>query len=91
MFRKFAIAAVAVATLATAAVTITPNEAYAGNRNRGGALAAGAIIGLAAGAIIASQAKPRYYAPVRCHNEPVHRWSPYHGQYIVVGYRQVCY
>ncbi|MCW1404525.1 hypothetical protein [Roseibium salinum] len=95
MFRKFAIAAVAVATLATAAVTITPNEAFAGNRNRGGALAAGAIIGLAAGAIIASQAKPRYYAPVyapvRCHNEPVQRWSPYHGQYIVVGYRQVCF
>ena len=47
MFRKFAIAAVAVATMATAAVTITPNEAHAKNRH-GGAIAAGAIIGLAA-------------------------------------------
>jgi hypothetical protein len=90
MFRKFAIAAVAVATMATAAVTITPNEAHAKNR-RGGAIAAGAIIGLAAGAIIASQAQPRYYQPVRCQNRPVTRWSPYHGRYIVVGYQRVCY
>lgn len=90
MFRKFAIAAVAVATMATAAVTITPNEAQA--KNRGGAVAAGAIIGLAAGAIIASQAqRGPYYAPVRCRNQPVRRWSPYYGRYVVVGYRQVCY
>ncbi|WP_299820240.1 tyrosyl-tRNA synthetase [uncultured Roseibium sp.] len=90
MFRKFAIAAVTVATVATAAVTMTSNEAQAGNR-RGGAIAAGAIIGLAAGAIIASQAQPRYHAPVRCHNQPVRRWNPYYRQYVVVGYRQVCY
>ncbi|MEE4013492.1 tyrosyl-tRNA synthetase [Roseibium sp. FZY0029] len=89
MFRKFAIAAVAVATMATAAVTITPNEAHA--KNRGGAIAAGAIIGLAAGAIIASQAQPRYYQPVRCQNRPVTRWSPYYGRYVVVGYQRVCY
>ncbi len=89
MFRKFAIAAVTVATMATAAVTITPNEAHA--KNRAGAIAAGAIIGLAAGAIIASQAQPRYYQPVRCRNEPVRRWNPYYRQYVVVGYRQVCY
>lgn len=89
MFRKFAIAAVTVATVATAAVAITPNEAHA--KNRAGAVAAGAIIGLAAGAIIASQARPQYYAPVRCRNQPIRRWSPYYRQYIVVGYRQVCY
>jgi len=89
MFRKFSIAAVAVAAIATATVAITPNEAYA--KNRAGAVAAGAIIGLAAGAIIASQAQPRYYQPVRCENRPVHRWSPYYGRYVVVGYQQVCY
>lgn len=90
MFRKFAIAAVTVATVATAAVTITPNEAQAKNRH-GGAVAAGAIIGLAAGAIIASQARPHYYTPVRCSNQPIRRWNPYYRQYVVVGYRQVCY
>jgi len=89
MFRKFAIAAVTVATMATAAVTMTPGEAHA--KNRAGAVAAGAILGLAAGAIIASQAQPRYYAPVRCRNQPVRRWDPYYRQYVVVGYRQVCY
>ena len=89
MFRKFAIAAVTVATVATAAITIAPSEAHA--KNRAGAVAAGAIIGLAAGAIIASQAQPRYYQPVRCHNQPIRRWSPYQRQYVVVGYRQVCY
>lgn len=90
MFRKFAIAAVAVATVATAAVTITPNEAHAKNR-RAGAVAAGAIIGLAAGAIIANQNRPRYYAPVRCSYRPVTRWDPYYGRYVVVAHRQVCY
>lgn len=89
MFRKFAIAAVTVATVATAAVTMTPTEAHA--KNRAGAVAAGAILGLAAGAIIANQAQPRYYQPVRCHNQPVRQWSPYYRQYVVVGYRQVCY
>lgn len=90
MFRKFAIAAVTVATVATAAVSLAPAEAHA--KNRAGAVAAGAIIGLAAGAIIASQARqPRYYQPVRCHNKPVRRWDPYYRQYVVVGYRRVCY
>jgi hypothetical protein len=89
MFRKFAIAAVSAATLATAAVAFTPSEAHAGNR--AGAVAAGAIIGLAAGAIIASQVQPRYYAPVRCHNRAVRRWNPYQRRYVVVGYRRVCY
>ncbi|MEL7526047.1 MAG: tyrosyl-tRNA synthetase [Pseudomonadota bacterium] len=89
MFRKFAIAAVAVATIATSAVAVAPTEAHA--KNRAGAVAAGAIIGLATGAIIASQAQRRHYHPVRCHNQPVRRWSPYYGRYVVVGYRQVCY
>ncbi|MCV0428105.1 MAG: tyrosyl-tRNA synthetase [Roseibium sp.] len=91
MLRKFAIAAVTVATVATAAVTVMPSAAEAKNRNRAGAVAAGAIIGLAAGAIIASQAQPRYYAPVRCYNKPIQRWDPYYRQYVVVGYRQVCH
>ncbi len=93
MFRKFAIAAVTIATVATAAVAVTPDAAYAKGKNNGGAIAAGAIFGLAAGAIIASQARPRYHAPVRpvrCRNKPVHRWDPYYGQYVFAGYRQVC-
>lgn len=89
MFRKFAIATVAAAALATAAVSVSPTEAHAGNR--AGAVAAGAIIGLAAGAIIASQVQPRYVAPVRCHNQAVRRWNPYEHRYVVVGYRRVCY
>ncbi len=89
MFRKFAIAAVAVATVATATVTMTPNEAHA--KNRAGAVAAGAIFGLAAGAIIASQARPRYYAPVQCSYRPVTRWDPYYRRYVVVGHQKVCY
>jgi len=89
MFRKFAIAAVATATVATAAVTFTADEAHA--KNRAGAVAAGAIIGLAAGAIIANQARPHYYAPVRCSYRPVTRWDPYYGRYVVVAHRKVCY
>ncbi|MBO6895280.1 MAG: tyrosyl-tRNA synthetase [Roseibium sp.] len=89
MFRKFAIAALSAATLATATVAVTPTDAHAGKR--GGAIAAGAIIGFAAGAIIASQAQPRYYAPVSCHNRAITRWNPYQRRYVVVGYRRVCY
>jgi len=89
MFRKFAIAATAVATLATASVAIAPTEAHA--KNRAGAVAAGAIIGLAAGAIIANQARPRYRAPVRCTYRPITRWDPYYGRYVVVAHRRVCY
>ena len=89
MFRKFAIAASAVAVLATASVAVTPTQAHA--KNRAGAVAAGAIIGLAAGAIIANQARPRYHAPVRCTYRPVTRWDPYYGRYVVVAHRRVCY
>ncbi|TYC58567.1 tyrosyl-tRNA synthetase [Rhodobacterales bacterium] len=90
MFRKFAIAAVTIATVATTAVALTPSEAHARN-NRAGAVAAGAILGLAAGAIIGSKVQPRYHAPVRCRNQPIRRWNAYYRQYVVVGYRQVCY
>ncbi|GAA0771458.1 tyrosyl-tRNA synthetase [Roseibium denhamense] len=88
MFKKIALSAVAAATLATATVAAAPSEAHA--KNRAGAVAAGAIFGLAAGAIIASQAQPRYYAPVRCHYRPVTRWNPYYRQYVVVGHRKIC-
>lgn len=89
MFRKFAIAVSAVAVLATATVAVAPTQAHA--KNRAGAVAAGAIIGLAAGAIIANQARPRYHAPVRCTYRPVTRWDPYYGRYVVVAHRRVCY
>ncbi len=89
MLKKFAVAAAATAPLSTAAFPLTPAEAPAGNR--AGAVAAGATIGLAAGAIIASQVQPRYHAPVRCRNQAVRRWNPYQRRYVVVGYRQVCY
>lgn len=89
MFRKFAIAVSAVAVLATATVAMAPTQAHA--KNRAGAVAAGAIIGLAAGAIIANQARPRYHAPVRCTYRPVTRWDPYYGRYVVVAHRRVCY
>lgn len=89
MFRKFAIAVSAVAVLATASVAVAPTQAHA--KNRAGAVAAGAIIGLAAGAIIANQARPRYHAPVRCTYRPVTRWDPYYGRYVVVAHRRVCY
>lgn len=89
MFRKFAIAVSAVAVLATATVAMAPIQAHA--KNRAGAVAAGAIIGLAAGAIIANQARPRYHAPVRCTYRPVTRWDPYYGRYVVVAHRRVCY
>ncbi|WP_422376584.1 tyrosyl-tRNA synthetase [Roseibium sp.] len=89
MFRKFAIAVSAVAVLATATVALAPTQAHA--KNRAGAVAAGAIIGLAAGAIIANQARPRYHAPVRCTYRPVTRWDPYYGRYVVVAHRRVCY
>ncbi len=96
MFRKFAIAAVTVAAVATASVTFTPSQAYAGDR--GAAVAAG-IIGFAAGAIagsaVASHNKSvRYNNRVRyqrCRTETVREWSAYHGRYIVVGHRRVCW
>lgn len=58
--RKWFIAFVAALTIAGSVVTL-PGEAEA--RNRGGAVAAGVLGGLAAGAIIAGAAAPYYYAP----------------------------
>jgi len=58
--RKWIIALVAAVTIAGSMVAVTP-EAEA--RGRGGAVAAGVLGGLAAGAIIGSAAAPYYYAP----------------------------
>ena len=58
--RKWLIALVAVLTIAGSMVAVT-TEADA--RNRGGAVAAGVLGGLAAGAIIGAATAPYYYAP----------------------------
>ena len=92
MFRKAIITALTVAVVATSAAAVTTTTASAKNGKKG-AFAAGAIIGLATGAIIASTARPApvYVAPVRrCHRKPVVRWSNYYHDYVVVGHRRVC-
>ncbi|WP_417669394.1 tyrosyl-tRNA synthetase [Roseibium sp.] len=99
MFKKIAVASLTVAVVATATVTSSSQQAEAKNGQNAGAFAAGAIIGLATGAIVGSQAQPRYYSPQpvyvapprRCHREAVQRWNPYQGRYVVVSYRKVCY
>ena len=58
--RKLFIALVAAVTIAGTVLAV-PGEAEA--RWRGGAVAAGVLGGLAAGAIIAGAAAPYYYAP----------------------------
>jgi hypothetical protein len=58
--RKLFIALVAVLTIA-GSVAVMPSDAEA--RNRGGAVAAGVLGGIAAGALIAGAAAPYYYAP----------------------------
>src|SRR5688572_32037787 len=60
IMRKLFIALVAALTIA-GSVAAVPGEAEA--RWRGGAVAAGVIGGLAAGAIIAGATAPYYYAP----------------------------
>lgn len=89
MFKKVAIAAVTTAVIATSAVSVSTTSASAKN-GRNGALVAGAVIGLAAGAIIASGANRHYYSPRQCWDKAVRRWDPYYRQYVVVGYRRVC-
>jgi len=99
MFKKIAVTTMAVAVIATSAMTVTTQTADAKN-GRNGAFAAGAVIGLATGAIIGSQYNsgygygyrpaPVYERPYRCHSKAVRRWDPYYGQYVVVGYRRVC-
>ncbi|WP_417684797.1 tyrosyl-tRNA synthetase [Roseibium sp.] len=99
MFKKIAAATLAIAVISTAAVATTTAQAEAKNGKTAGAFAAGAVIGLAAGAIVGSQAQPRYYSPQPvygqprrdCYREPVQRWNPYRGRYEVVSYRKVCY
>ena len=94
MFKKIAVTTMAVAVIATSAMTVTTQTADAKN-GRKGAFAAGAVIGLATGAIIGSQYNSGYgYQPAprpyRCHRKAVRRWDPYYGHYVVVGYRKVC-
>lgn len=96
---KIAATALAVTLTAATIVTASTNFAEAANGKNAGAFAAGAIIGLATGAIVGSRSQPRYHrsqpvygAPVRsCHREAVHQWNPYQGRYVVTGYRKVCY
>ncbi len=92
MFTKIAATTLAVAVLATSAMTVSVQTADAAN-GRHGAFAAGAVIGLATGAIVASQAQrryapppPAYYpAPVYyAHPEP---WSPAWYRYCSSKYR----
>ncbi|MEM6762995.1 MAG: hypothetical protein AAF615_08960 [Pseudomonadota bacterium] len=56
-----------------------------GRRNHGGAIAAGAIIGLAAGLIAGSAAQAR----PRCRTVRVERWSPRYQAYVIRK-RRVC-
>lgn len=102
MFRRATIAAVTVAVVATSALTVTTTDAFAKN-GRNGAFAAGAIFGLATGAIIGSTANDRYYGDPyydgrtyyrpryrECWEQPVRRWDPYLREKVVVGYKTVC-
>jgi hypothetical protein len=95
----------AIATgVALAAATLAPTPADA--RDRGGAIAAGVIGGLAAGAIIggAIASRPAYGGPVYYYQEPVYvappprrcyadeeYWSYRHQAYIVRRVRVPCY
>ncbi|HET9904074.1 MAG TPA: hypothetical protein VFQ27_10290 [Xanthobacteraceae bacterium] len=89
----------AAATLAVVAVG-APTEAQARWRHGGGAVAAGIITGLAAGAIIGSAAAgPRYYyepAPVYVAPPPAYClerqwvWSPRRGDYVLRNVRVPC-
>ena len=101
MFRKTAIAALTVAIVATSGIAATTGSAEAKNGNKG-AFAAGAVIGLATGAIVAGSYRDRYYdrgyyrddyyapRPRHCWDKPVRRWDPYYQRRVVVGYRTVC-
>ncbi|WP_321341800.1 tyrosyl-tRNA synthetase [Breoghania sp.] len=96
MFRKIAITALSVAVIATSGLAATTTTADAKNGKKG-AFAAGAVIGLATGAIVAGAHRDRYYdrgyyAPRHrnCWDKPVRRWDPYYREYVVVGYRTVC-
>ncbi|MDJ0931822.1 tyrosyl-tRNA synthetase [Breoghania sp.] len=96
MFRKTAIAALTVAVVATSGIATTTSTAEAKNGKKG-AFAAGTVIGLATGAIVAGAARDRTYdrgyyepRPRHCWDKPVHRWDPYYREYVIVGYRTVC-
>ena len=98
MTRTFA--ALAVAALVSLAPAIAPSPAQA--HDRGGAIAAGVIGGLAAGAIIGSAVArpappPVYYAPPpapvvqeECWYERSRVWDPYAGVWRRGPRRMVC-
>ena len=99
MFRKTLIAAVTVAFVATSAVAGTTNTAHAKN-GRNAALAAGAFLGLAAGAIIVGNHRKHRRHNYRhngynrrhravCYDKPIRRWNRY-DELVIVGYRTVC-
>lgn len=96
--RKTLTALVAAAALAIAAVS-APSDAFA--QRRGGAVAAGVIGGLAAGAIIGSALAPRpyyYYEPAPVYVAPpphacIERqwvWSERRGDYVRRNVRVPC-
>jgi hypothetical protein len=98
--RKTLMALAAAATIAVGAVSV-PTDASA---QRGGAVAAGVIGGLAAGAIIGSALSgPRYYEPAPVYApaplyaappaacvEQQYVWSPRRGDYVVRNVRVPC-
>lgn len=95
--KSTALAAVAAVTLGTALV---PSQAEARWGYRGGAVAAGIIGGIAAGALIAGATRPAYgyyapayYAPAyygpACFRVRERVWSDYRGRFVTVR-RTVC-
>ncbi|MBX6426385.1 MAG: hypothetical protein IRZ09_10755 [Variibacter sp.] len=92
--------ALAAATTFAIVAVAAPTDANAHWRRGGGAVAAGIIGGLAAGAIIGSAMAPRYYyepAPVYvappppgvCY-EQEWVWSPRRGEYVLRNVRVPC-
>jgi hypothetical protein len=97
MFKKIALTTMAVAVIATSAVTYSTQSADAAN-GRKGAFAAGAVVGLATGAIVGSAlAQPRYYAPPPRYVAPApvyyrpRPWTPEWYRYCSRKYRSFNY
>ncbi len=92
MLKKIALTTLAVVVVGTSAMAVTTQTADA-KHGRNGAFAAGAVIGLATGAIIGSHAHRRYYAPPPRYVAPApvyYRpapWSPEWYQYCSSKYR----
>ena len=99
MFRKTVTAALAVAVIATSGLALGTTTADARSGKKG-AFAAGAVLGLATGALVAGAHRDRYYDPYgrsyyaphrrHCWDKPIRRWDPYYERRVIVGYRTVC-